>query len=135
MHLHDACAQLAFLHAGEVVGQEEHLGVAHVGDEVAGALLIIPSVANKAGVGDAVLLLFAESPSAEILFPRRAEGGIGEAEVEGHSRVPIVADGGSAEESFANDAAGSDVGEGGEVALLPFFSVRFLLASSGCGEQ
>ena len=119
--LHAARAQLAVLHAGEVVGQEEHLGVAHVGDEVAGTLLVISSVADKAGVGDAVLLLFAESPGAEILFPRCAEGGIGEAEVEGHAWVSIVADGGSAEESFANDAARSDVGEGGKVALLPFF--------------
>ena len=104
MHLDDACAQLRIvLHAREVVGEEEHLRVADARHKV---LRLRVSVGQQGGedetrVGNLVLLVVLQTPAVHILFPWRAEGRIGDAEVEVHAGMAVFADGGAAIEAFA----------------------------------
>ena len=94
VHLYDTRAQLGVvLHSRDVVGKEKHLRVAHIGHKAQAVVRVVTLRQYKAWVGYVLLFVVFQSPSLQVCFPRRAERGVGNAKVELHSRVSVVADG------------------------------------------
>ena len=68
MNLNNSSSQFcAVLHAADVVGQEEHLGVANARDDVELRVIVIDEL--EAGVGDFLLLALGQAPFLEVLLP------------------------------------------------------------------
>lgn len=95
VHLDNAGAEGGVFHAREVVGEKEHLGVAHIGDEAPPLFGVVAAAMEETRVGDVFLLVGTSGEGFEVVFPGGAEGGIGDAEVELHAGVLVVAQGGT----------------------------------------
>lgn len=95
VHLDNAGAEGGVFHTREVVGKKEHLGVAHIGDEAPPLFGVVAAAMEETRVGDVFLLVGTSREGFEVVFPSGAEGGIGDAEVELHAGVLVVAQGGT----------------------------------------
>ena len=92
MHLHDSRTHFRVIHhSAEIVGKEQHLAVADVGQE--SYLLAVLTIAYsdiKARVRKLCLFCFLQSTFLQVLFPRSTERRIGDAEVVCFSSMTVT---------------------------------------------